>query len=55
MTSSLSALDSAIALTFDDVLLIPGPSDVMPGQADVTTQLTDLNAQLAAATTKEPR
>src|SRR5690242_11822619 len=40
MTSSLSALDSAIALTFDDVLLVPGPSDVMPGQADVGTQLT---------------
>ncbi len=27
-------------LTFDDVLLEPGPSDVMPGQADVTTRLT---------------
>lgn len=39
MTSSLS-LDSGIALTFDDVLLVPGPSDVMPGQADVSTQLT---------------
>jgi IMP dehydrogenase len=40
MTSSLSALDSGIALTFDDVLLVPGPSDVMPGQVDVSTQLT---------------
>ena len=40
MTSSLSVLDSAVALTFDDVLLVPGPSDVMPGQADVSTQLT---------------
>jgi IMP dehydrogenase len=40
MTSSLSALDSGVALTFDDVLLVPGPSDVMPGQADVSTQLT---------------
>jgi IMP dehydrogenase len=39
MTSSLS-LDSGLALTFDDVLLVPGPSDVMPGQADVSTQLT---------------
>ncbi len=39
MTSSLS-LDSGIALTFDDVLLVPGPSDVMPGQTDVSTQLT---------------
>jgi IMP dehydrogenase len=27
-------------LTFDDVLLEPGPSEVMPGQADVTTRLT---------------
>ena len=40
MTSSLSALDSSVALTFDDVLLVPGPSDVMPGQVDVWTQLT---------------
>ena len=40
MTSSLSALDSGVALTFDDVLLVPGPSDVMPGQVDVSTQLT---------------
>ncbi|MBA2125394.1 IMP dehydrogenase [Hyphomicrobium methylovorum] len=40
MTSSLSALDSGVALTFDDVLLVPGPSDVMPGQADVSSQLT---------------
>lgn len=39
MTSSLS-LDTGVALTFDDVLLVPGPSDVMPGQADVSTQLT---------------
>jgi IMP dehydrogenase len=22
------------AFTFDDVLLVPGPSDVLPGQAD---------------------
>ncbi|MBB4657592.1 IMP dehydrogenase [Parvularcula dongshanensis] len=28
------------ALTFDDVLLEPGPSDVMPSQVDVTAQLT---------------
>ena len=39
MTSSLS-LDSGVALTFDDVLLVPVPSDVMPGQTDVSTQLT---------------
>ncbi|MDI4664388.1 IMP dehydrogenase [Xanthobacter autotrophicus] len=28
------------ALTFDDVLLTPGPSEVMPGEVDVATQLT---------------
>jgi IMP dehydrogenase/GMP reductase len=28
------------ALTFDDVLLVPGASEVMPGQADTRTKLT---------------
>jgi IMP dehydrogenase len=28
------------ALTFDDVLLVPGASDVLPGQADTRTRLT---------------
>ena len=27
-------------LTFDDVLLEPGPSEIMPAMADVSTQLT---------------
>ena len=40
MTSSLAALESGLALTFDDVLLVPGPSDVMPGQVDVSGHLT---------------
>lgn len=40
MAAGLFALDSGVALTFDDVLLVPGPSDVMPGQVDVATQLT---------------
>lgn len=40
MASGQFALDSGVALTFDDVLLVPGPSDVMPGQVDVGTQLT---------------
>jgi IMP dehydrogenase len=40
MSSSPFVLDSEVALTFDDVLLVPGPSDVMPGQVDVGTQLT---------------
>ena len=29
-----------LALTFDDVLLKPGPSTVMPGQVDTGTRLT---------------
>jgi IMP dehydrogenase len=28
------------ALTFDDVLLVPGESDVLPGQVDLSTRLT---------------
>ena len=40
MASSLFVLDSGLALTFDDVLLVPGPSEVMPGQVDVATKLT---------------
>ena len=27
-------------LTFDDVLLQPGPSDVLPSEVDITTRLT---------------
>ncbi|MEQ1717263.1 MAG: IMP dehydrogenase [Hyphomicrobium sp.] len=40
MASSPFVLDSGFALTFDDVLLVPGPSDVMPGQVEVATKLT---------------
>ena len=29
------------ALTFDDVLLIPGPSEVLPNEVDTTTYLTN--------------
>src|SRR4051812_19265 len=29
-----------LALTFDDVLLLPGESDVLPRQVDTTTRLT---------------
>ncbi len=39
-------------LTFDDVLLQPGPSKVLPGQVDVTTKLTKsitLNVPLISA------
>lgn len=40
------------ALTFDDVLLEPGPSEVMPGQTDVRTRLTktiSINIPLASS------
>ena len=33
-------MDIRLGLTFDDVLLQPGPSDVLPSQADTATQLT---------------
>ena len=33
-------MDISEALTFDDVLLVPGPSDVMPTTADTRTKLT---------------
>src|SRR5881628_605201 len=41
-TSSLvsTGTDLAIALTFDDVLLVPRHSDVVPTQVDVSTRLT---------------
>ena len=30
----------SLGLTFDDVLLQPGASDILPSQADTRTQLT---------------
>lgn len=33
-------IDSAVALTFDDVLLVPAASEIMPSQADIGTQIT---------------
>ena len=41
-----------LALTFDDVLLVPGSSDVLPAQVDVSTWLTPtlrLNIPLVSA------
>lgn len=32
--------DSGLALTFDDVLVVPGASEVMPGQVDVSSCVT---------------
>ena len=40
------------AFTFDDVLLEPGPSEVMPAQTDVRTRLTNtiaINIPLASS------
>jgi IMP dehydrogenase len=34
------ALDSGVALTFDDVLLVPGASEILPSAADVSTNVT---------------
>ncbi|MGQ3675275.1 IMP dehydrogenase [Xanthobacter sp. TB0139] len=46
MTAPISSSPSARTpfregLTFDDVLLQPGPSEVMPGQVELTTRLTN--------------
>ena len=40
MASRPIADDSGLALTFDDVLVVPAASDVMPGQVDVSSRLT---------------
>ena len=32
--------ESTVALTFDDVLLVPRPSDILPAAVDVTTRIT---------------
>src|SRR6267154_6157224 len=53
-TSTLLSIESGLvtALTFDDVLLVPRHSEVMPTQVDVTTRLTRnirLNVPLVSA------
>src|SRR5262245_61260944 len=53
-TSSLLSVESGLttALTFDDVLLVPRHSDVLPAQVDVSTRLTRnirLNVPLVSA------
>jgi len=40
MAQGPPALDSGVALTFDDVLLVPGASEILPSQAEVGTQVT---------------
>jgi IMP dehydrogenase len=38
--AALPAKFARIGLTFDDVLLLPGPSDLVPSQADTSTRIT---------------
>ena len=40
MAQGPPTLDSGVALTFDDVLLVPAASEVLPGEADVATRVT---------------
>jgi IMP dehydrogenase len=40
MAQGPPTLDSGVALTFDDVLLVPAASEILPSQADVATQVT---------------
>jgi IMP dehydrogenase len=50
--SSLAEVDVATALTFDDILLVPQHSTVLPSQVDVSTRLTRnirLNVPLVSA------
>ena len=39
--------ESSVALTFDDVLLAPRASDVLPGEADVSSRVTrEINVKI---------
>ena len=40
MAQSPIIIDQGLALTFDDVLLVPAASDVMPNQVDVSSRIT---------------
>ena len=39
-SSELPAKFATLGLTYDDVLLIPGASDVVPAEVDTSTRLT---------------
>ena len=41
MAKMIGFVTGAHALTFDDVLLQPGHSEVMPGQTDIRTKIVD--------------
>ncbi len=52
MSKIIETATGALALTFDDVLLQPGHSEVMPGQTDIRTRIAgdiDLNVPILSA------
>lgn len=52
MAKIIESATGALALTFDDVLLQPGHSEVMPGQTDVSTRIArdiELNIPILSA------
>jgi IMP dehydrogenase len=52
MAKIIETATGALALTFDDVLLQPGHSEVMPGQTDIRTRIAgdiDLNVPIISA------
>ena len=52
MASIIETSTGALALTFDDVLLQPGHSEVMPGETDIRTRIAgdiDLNIPIISA------
>ncbi|RUV08960.1 IMP dehydrogenase, partial [Mesorhizobium sp. M1A.F.Ca.IN.022.04.1.1] len=52
MAKIIETSTGALALTFDDVLLQPGHSEVMPGQTDIRTRIAsdiDLNVPILSA------
>ena len=52
MAKIIETATGALALTFDDVLLQPGHSEVMPGETDIRTRIAgdiDLNLPILSA------
>ena len=54
MATIIQTITGPEALTFDDVLLQPGHSEVMPGQTDISTRIArdfDLNLPILSTAT----
>jgi IMP dehydrogenase len=52
MATIIQSITGAEALTFDDVLLQPGHSEIMPGQANIATRIArdfDLNLPIISS------